>query len=509
MGKLSMRKISELLRLRHALNRSYRDIGKSLNISISTVGDYLARAKTAGLSWPLPEALSEEALYAKLFLPVEKPSPKRRAPDWEWVNLELRKKGVTLHLLWREYRESYPEGYGYTSFCKGYKAYSKALSPVMHQIHKAGEKIFVDYAGLKLSWQERATGKLHACEIFVGSLGASQMTFCEASPSQQLPDWIASHIRMFDYFGGVSEIIVPDNLKASVTKAHRYDPDINANYQHLGEHYGFAIVPARVAKPKDKAKVENAVLCVERHILAPLRHSLFTSLSEMNAAIQEKLILFNHRPFQKMKTSRYALFESLDKPALKPLPQERYQYATWRQAKIHIDYHFVFDDHYYSVPYQYIHQPVEIRASTKTVECFYQEKRIAVHARSFIRYGYTTLKAHMPMAHRTHAEWTPERLKRWALKIGPQTAQFIETLIQSRAFPQQAYRACLGVLRLSQRYGEARLEKACLKAVALGMTRYQQIDSLLKKKLEETPLSPVSVPVLSLHDNIRGPLYYH
>lgn len=509
MSKLSMRKISELLRQRYELKRSYREIGRSLNISISTIGDYLSRAKVAKLSWPLPLVMSEEEIYAKLFLPVKDPRVKRSIPDWEYVNQELRKKGVTLRLLWREYRENHDDGFGYTNFCNGYNAYKKTLSPVMHQIHKAGEKTFVDYAGMKMPWIDAMTGEIHEAEIFVGSLGASQMTFCEATMSQKIPDWIQSHIRMFEYFGGISEIVVPDNLKSGVKQAHRYDPDINANYQHLGEHYGFAIVPARAASPKDKAKVENAVLCVERQILAPLRHQTFTSLGEVNSAIKERLKIFNQQPFQKMKTSRLELFESVDKPALKALPKERYQYAQWHKAKIHIDYHFIFDDHYYSVPYQYIHQPVEIRSNTKTVECFCKGKRIAAHARSFIRYGYTTLNEHMPTAHRAHSEWTPERMKRWALKTGPKTAEFIETLIKSRAFPQQSYRACLGVLRLGKRFGETRLEKACTKALLLGMTRYQQIESLLKENLEEIPIfTCVPAAVVSNHNNIRGPAYY-
>ena len=503
-----MRKISEMLRQRHELKRSYRDISTSLNISTGTISDYLSRAKAAGLSWPLP-SLSEEELYAKLFLPAEKKLPRKEAPDWEWAHRELRKKGVTLLLLWREYREIHPNGYGYTNFCNNYRAFAKQVSPVMRQVHKAGEKTFVDYAGMKMPWMDPATGEIHEAEIFVGALGASQLTFVEATATQSLSDWIQSHIHMFEDFGGVSEIVVPDNLKAGVTKAHIYDPDINANYQHLGEHYGFAIVPARAAEPKDKAKVENAVGCIERQILAPLRHITFTSIGEINAAIKSKLAVFNDQSFQKMKTSRRELFESLDKPALKPLPKDRYQYAEWCKAKINIDYHFVFDDHYYSVPYRYIHQSVEIRASSKIVECFYQEKRIAVHARSYLRYKFTTVEEHMPPAHRAHAEWTPERIKRWANKIGIKTTQFIDHMIVSRAFPQQAFRSCLGLLRLGKKFGEERLEKACDRALSVGATRYQQVESILKNKLDSIPISHVQPSsIVSSHENIRGSLYY-
>lgn len=503
-----MRKISEMLRQRHELKRSYRDISKSLNISVGTISDYLARARAAGLSWPLPP-ISEEDLQKRLFLPALENTPKKTPPDWEWAYRELRKKGVTLLLLWREYREIHPDGYGYTNFCNKYRAYAKQLSPVMRQTHKAGEKTFVDYAGTTVPWIDPSTGEIHEAQIFVGALGASQLTFVEATATQSLPDWIQSHIHMFESYGGVSEMVIPDNLKAGVTKTHLYDPDINANYQHFSEHYGVAIVPARVAEPKDKAIAESAVGSVTRQILAPLRNITFTSVGEINAAIKPRVASFNKQSFQKMKTSRQELFEQLDKPALKPLPKDRYQYAEWCKAKINIDYHFVFDDHYYSVPYRYIHYAVEIRASSKIVECFYQEKRIAVHARSKLRYKFSTLKEHMPPSHQAHAEWTPERIKRWANKIGPKTAKFIEEMIAARAFPQQAFRSCLGLLRLGKRYGEKRLEKACARATIAGATRYQQVESILKNKMDFAPLSHAeSAPILTSHGNIRGPIYY-
>jgi transposase len=505
-----MRKISEVFRQRYELNCSYRDIGLSLNVSKSTVYDYLARAKIAGISWPLPEDMSEQDLYDKLFLPVSQAVIQRPLPEWEEIHRELRKKGMTLRLLWREYRDIHPDGLGYTQFCERYRAYVKTITPVMRQVHKGGEKTFVDYAGMTLPWIDPATGEVHEAQIFVGALGASQLIFSEATATQQLPDWIQSHIRMWEYFGGVSEIVVPDNLLSGVTKAHRYDPDINANYQHFSEHYGFAIVPARVREPKDKAKVENAVGCVTKQILAALRHITFTSIGEINAAIKPRLAVLNNQSFQKMKTSRRELFEIIDKPALKPLPPERYHYAEWLNAKVHIDYHFLFDNHYYCVPYQYIHHPVQVRATSKTVECFYKGKRIAVHTRSHIRYGFTTLKEHMPPAHLAQAEWSPERMKRWAGKIGPQTSQFIDHMIASRAFPQQAFRSCLGLLRMSDRFGEMRLEKACAIALTVGATRYQQVESILKKRLDTLPNSREQDEfIISEHENIRGPKYYN
>lgn len=503
-----MRKISEVFRQRFALGRSYREVARSLNISVSTVSDYLARAKLVGLSWPLPAGLTEEALYNLLFLPVGQGKRHRQQPDGEAIHRELKKKGVTLRLLWREYRDEHPEGLGYSMFCNHYQRYAKMIPPVMRQVHKAGEKTFVDYAGMKMPWINAVTGEVMEAEIFVGCLGASQFIFAEATATQQLPDWCQSHIHMFEYFGGVSEIIVPDNLKSGVTKAHRYDPDINVNYQHLCEHYGIAIVPARAAAPKDKAKVESAVSIVERQILAPLRHVTFTSIGEINAAIAKHLSALNNQYFQKMKTSRRELFEQLDKPALKPLPPSRYQYAEWIKAKIHVDYHFVFNHHFYSVPYQYVRHAVDIRATAKTVECYCRNQRIAIHARNNKRYGYTTLKEHMPHAHQEQAKFSLLYIYQWAKRIGTQTTQFIDHMLASRSFPQQAYRACYGLLRLGNRYGEDRLEKACQKALAIGATRYQQVESMLKNKLEEVPIHQTKATNLPYHDNIRGADYY-
>jgi len=510
MRKLSMKKISEILRHRYDLKSSYRDIASSLNMSISTVSDYLHRAKAAGInSWPLPEEVDEQTLRNKLFLPSDASKKNKPHPDWEMISKELRKRGVTLILLWREYREVHPDGLCYTQFCEHYRDYAKKLAPVMKQVHKAGEKTFVDYAGMTMPWLDVSTGEICQAEIFVGSLGASQFTFVEATATQQIPDWISSHIRMWAYFGGVSKIVVPDNLKSGVTKAHRYDPDINANYQHIGEHYGFAIVPARAGKPRDKAKVENAVGCIERQILAPLRNMTFTSIAQINEEIRKRLEAFNAQKFQKIETSRRELFETIDKPALKPLPEYHYEYASWKKAKINIDYHFVFDDHYYSVPYQYIHETVEVRATTKTVECFYQNKRIAVHQRSHARYKFTTVKEHMPSSHQKQSEWSPERIKRWANKIGPQTKQFIEHMIAMRSFPEQSFRSCLGLLRLGQRYGEARLENACGIGLESGAYRYQHVEDTLKNKLDlVTQKTVTKTPVIPAHENIRGSNYY-
>lgn len=509
MGKISMRKISEIFRQRFELKLGYRDIARSVDLSIGTISEYIRRGKAAGLEWPFPPGLSEQALYDKLFLPSPVKTKNRVLPDWKYVHKELRKKGITLHLLWREYRNEHAEGLGYSQFCRHYQDFKKTICPIMRQKHKGGEKCFVDYAGMTMEWIDYKSGEVFTAQIFVGCLGASQFLFAEATATQQLPDWINSHIHMFNFFGGVTKIVVPDNLRSGVTKAHRYDPDINANYQHFGEHYGVAIVPARMASPRDKPKVESGVGIIERQILAPLRNVTFTSLGEINLAIKERLIIINNQRFQKMETTRRELFEQLDKPALNCLPAFPYQYATWKKAKINIDYHFVFEDCYYSVPYQYIGKKVEIRATNQTVECFYDNQRIATHARCFKKYSFSTIAEHMPKNHQEQAKFTPERLQNWAGQIGSHTVELINNMIKSRAFPQQAYRSCLGLLRLSNLYGALKLEKACQKALLVGATRYQQIEAILKNNLEEIETNNTTndTPTIS-HNNIRGSNYY-
>ncbi len=509
MGKLSMNKISEILRQKFELKRCYRDIATSLNISVGTVTNYIARAKTAGITWPLPIGSTEQELYKLCVLPVNIKTRNRPTPDWNYIQQELCKKGLTLQLLWREYRMQYPEGLGYAQFCNHYKAYKKTINPVMRQHHKAGEKSFVDYAGMTMEWVD-LNGEVFTAEIFVGCLGASQLIFVEATPSQQLEDWINSHINMFEFFTGVTEIVVPDNLKAGITKSHRYDPDINANYQHFAAHYGTAIVPARARAPKDKAKVENAVGIVERQILAPMRNMIFTSISAINSEIKIRLKILNNQQFQKMNASRWQLFEQIDKPALKPLPSERYQYALWKKAKINIDYHFVIDGHYYSVPHQYIGKQVTIRCTQKVIECMHMGERIATHERNHKQHNFTTIKEHMPTSHQEQAKFSADMLKQWASKIGSNTVNFITHMMSSRAIEQQAYRACLGVLRLSNKYGILRLEKACAKALLVGATRYQQIENILRNNLEEVPIENNLNNTKPLdHENIRGAKYYH
>lgn len=506
--RLSMRKIKEVLRLRYQESLTHRQIATSLNISASTVHDYVGLAKIHGLSWSSMDGMSEEALYQLLYKPVTSKSRERMQPDWEKVHQELRKKGVTLMLLWKEYRDVYQEGIGYTQFCHYYQQFVKSISPVMRQIHKGGEKCYVDYAGVTIPWLDVESGEIKEAQVFVGCLPASNYTYVEALGSQSIPDWLQAHENMFEFFGGVSRIVVPDNLKAAVTRAHYYDPDINRTYQDFAIHYGVAVVPARVRAPRDKANVETAVKCVE-YFLAKLRHHTFTSLAEINEALHQELREFNQKPFQKLSGSRLSLFEQIDKPALRPLPAARYELSVWHKARVNIDYHVPYEHHHYSVPHHFIHQVLDLRITAKTVECFHEHQRVAVHKRAFTPHRYSTQETHMPRHHQEYAQWTPQRMLNWARKIGEHTQHYLEQLIQSRAFPEQAYRACLGILRLTKRYGESRLERACQRGSQLGIFNFRTIDTMLKNHLENEPLTKddTSLPQ-STHANVRGAHYY-
>lgn len=512
--KVSMRKIMEVLRLHYEQGCSNRDIALSVGISPSTVSTYLTRAKIAGISWPMSSEYDEDSLYSCLFPPA--PSSKsiqRPLPDTTLIHQELKHKGVTLFLLWHDYRSRYPDGYGYSRFCEIYREFVGKLKPSMRMTHYAGDKLFVDYSGLTVPWVDKETGVIHDAQIFVAVLGASNYTYVEATKDQGLRNWVASHIHAFEFFNGVPSCLVPDNLRSGITTAHRYDPVTNETYQDLANHYSVAIVPARVRAPKDKSKVEVGVQGIQRWLLAPLRHCTFFSVAEINAALAPLLKSYNERPFQQLPGSRVSQYETIDKPALKPLPSSRYCFAEWKHAKAGIDYHVAIDKHYYSIPYTYLKERIDVRISDKTVECFFKGKRIAVHQRSF-NFGHTTLKEHMPKAHQEYVEWTPERLRSWALRIGTNTAQLIEEVINLQKIPQQAYRSCLGILRMGKRYGNDRLENAAIRALYLGAFRYKSIESILQNGLDKQPLPlPASETRTAVttthHDNVRGPSYYH
>jgi len=507
--RLTMRKIREVLRLKWECNLSNRAIARSCSISHSTVGEYIRRAEEAGLSCPLPDDLDEERLFEILY--PKSPNPGSRVipcPDWSWVHAELRKKSVTLRLLWVEYREDHPTGYGYSQFCALYREWAKHLNPSMRLTHKAGEKVFVDYAGQTVPIVDPETGEIHQAQVFIGVLGASNYTYVEAQWSQELPNWIDGHVHMFRFFGGAPEIVVPDNLKSGVKNPCRYEPDLNPTYQDLAEHYGVAVIPARSGKPKDKAKAEVGVQVAERWILARLRNHTFFSLAELNQAIRDLLGPLNERPMKHLERSRREFFDLLDQPALKPLPEKPYVFATWKKTRVNIDYHVEFDKHYYSVPYTLIHEAVDIRATQSSVEIFFKNERVASHPRVKSPGRHTTLAEHMPTAHQKYLEWTPERLVCRAQSIGPHTAQVVQGILDSSKHPQQACRSCLGLLRLAKRYGEDRLEAACRRAFPAGIISYKGVKNILDAKLDQVEPEEAPDVVPESHENVRGESYY-
>jgi transposase len=502
-----MRKIREVLRLR-AAGQSQHKIARSIGIGQSTVGEYLTRARRAAVVWPT--SLDDTALERALYPPKPAlPEVARGVPDWGYVHRELKRKSVTLFLLWEEYKSAHPEGFQYSWFCQHYRRFAGKVDLVMRQSHRAGEALFVDYAGQTVPVVDRTTGEIRPAEIFVAVLGASNYTFAEATWSQSLPDWIGSHQRAFRFLDGVPEMLVPDNLKTGVTKAHRYEPDLNPTYTEMAVHYGVAIVPTRVASPRDKAKVEVGVQIVERWILARLRNQTFFSLAEVNQAIAKLLPMLNERLFKKLPGSRRELYEQLDRPALKPLPGQPYEFATWKNVRVNIDYHVEIERHYYSVPYQLVKKQLEARITAHTVELLYRGKRVASHPRSHQRAAHTTVTEHMPRPHREYAEWTPRRLVEWAKKAGPATAQLVSTILASRRHPQQGFRSCLGILRLGKTYSEARLEAACRRALRIGAHSYKSVESILKHKLDQQPLpEPAQTTLCIDHDNLRDPDYF-
>jgi transposase len=508
--RLSMRKIAEILRLKYEMKLSHRQIGQSCGVSASTVGEYVTHAKAAGISWPLPEGLKEEALEALLY-PKQAGGSSRQIPlpEWAKVHKELRRKGVTLSLLWIEYRREHPEGYGYSQYCYHYQAWSKRLKLMMRQKHRGGEKLFIDYAGQTMPVVDATTGEVRQVQIFVATWGASNYMYVEAHEAQSLPYWIGAHARALAFFGSVPEVLVPDNLKSGVKSPDRYEPDLNPTYQKFAEHYGVGVIPARSKKPKDKAKVETGVQVVERWILAPLRHHTFFSVAELNQAMKPLLDEVNNRPMKHLEASRYELFMELDQPAASPLPLEPYEYAHWQKARVHIDYHVAYAKHFYSVPYTLAGKEVDIRATEKTVEIFYDRQRQASHRRDNTPGRFSTLYEHMPPAHQAMSDWSPERFLRWAEEVGPQTTQLVGVVLEKRRHPQQAYRSCLGILGLAKRYTNQRLEAACERALAAGIHTYKGLHNILKNNLDQLQTEKATEIPLPSHDHIRGQTYYH
>ncbi len=511
--RVKMRKLREVFRLKFEERRKHREIATACKISPGTVSDMVCRFGEAGLEWPtkLSDEELENALYSSSASTV-KETESRPVPDWNEVHRELQnpKVHLTLHQLWKEYKQQNPENhYSYSSFCEQYKSWANKLEPVMRQTHKFGEKCFVDFAGDRLPIIDPDTGEVREAEIFVATLGASNYLYCDVCWSQDLPNWLRMHVNLMDYLKGCPAVLVPDNLKAGVTKACYYEPSVNISYEELGKHYGVAIIPTRVAKPKDKAKVEGGVLIVEREILAPLRKRTFVGLCEAREALWEKLEEVNSRPFQKLEGSRRELFEKYEKPELRPLPKYRFDEGIWLQAKVHIDYHIQVKGHYYSVPYSYIGRRLEVRLTSSTVTAFWQSERIASHKRNFKKSGHTTLDEHMPEHHRRQKDWTPAKVASWAESIGPETHALVSGILARRRHPEQGVRACLGVMSLRRKFNAERLERACRRAVLAGAFSYQSVDSILKKNLDSQPL-PEAKPQRPIghHENVRGSAYY-
>ncbi len=504
-----MRKIEEVLRLHFAHNRSNREIAVAVNIGRATVSDYLRRARLASLSWPLPEGMTESGLEARLFPPASAAKARRTEPDWAAIHREAGRKGMTLDLLWHEYRAQQPDGYQYSAFCNHYRRYAKALPVTLRQSHAPGERLFVDYSGQTVGITDPATGEIRQAQIFVAVLGASSYTYVEATWTQNLADWTGSHVRCFEWMGGVPALLVPDNLKSGVVTPNFYDPVLNPSYHDLARHYGAAILPARVRKPRDKAKVEAGVLLAQRWILARLRHQRFFSLDELNRAIRPLLIDLNQRPFKKLPGSRLSVFTEVDQAALKPLPVTRYEFAEWKVVTAGIDYHVELTGHYYSVPHGYARQKLDVRYTATTIEIFKKGERIASHPRSMSKGRHSTIDAHLAPAHQKVAGWNSQRFLDWAGKIGPHTRAAVDHLLRSRAHPQQGYRAALGLLRLAKTYGHARLEAACDRAFRIRAVTWRSIDSILKNGLERQNKTSAQATLPLSHANVRGAEYYH
>ncbi len=509
--KVSMRKIKEILKLNYE-NVSNREIARRLRVGAGSVSRYLARAKEANLVWPLNDDWSEDKIYSVLF-PTETKKTTHPLPDFGKVHQELKRKGVTLMLLWYEYQQQHPDGYSYSRYCELYQSFTGKRNPGMRLTHRAGEKLFVDYSGLTMQWTDKTTGEIHRAQIFVAVLGVSNYTFVEATADQSLLSWVQSHVHAFAFFEGVTTCLVPDNLRSGVTKAHLYDPDINRTYQEMADHYSVAVVPTRVRTPKDKPKVEVGVQGIQRWILAPLRDVTFFSVHDINEAIKPLLTAYNQRAFYELEGSRLSQYLEVDKPALKPLPSKPYVYAEWKKARSGSDYHVAIYKHYYSIPHQYLKENIDVRITATTIECFHKGNRIALHQRSY-KPGHTTVHEHMPSKHREYADWTPERMHTWAKSIGPNTAQLIRALTDMHKIPEQSFRGCFGILRMSKTYGPERLENAAIRALHIGAIRYKNIESILKSGLDQQPLpklasEPMPAEPTRLHDNIRGSKYFH
>jgi transposase len=503
-----MRNSREIIRQKWLLGRAHRAIAKSVGVSLGVVTKTLQRASAAGLTWEAVQGIEDEELERRLY-PHAAAEAERPEPDCVWIHRERHRPSVTLELLHHEYLERHPNGLRYTTFCDRYRAWLGRRGLVMLQVHAAGEKVFVDYSGKRPRVVDAATGEVTDVELFVAVLGASNLTYVEASYTQRGPDWIASHVRALEYFGGVPGALVPDQLKSGVTRACLYEPETQRTYEELAEHYGTTVVPARPAHPRDKAKVEVAVQIAQRWLLARIRDEVFHSLGALNARLWELLVDLNARVMRRYGKSRRELFEQMEHAALRPLPATRFEYVDWLKARVNIDYHVAVEGHLYSVPYRLVHERVEARIGADVVEILHGRTRVAAHRRSHVKGAFTTLTEHMPSAHRAHAEWTPSRILSWAGKVGAATRDLCEAILAERPHPEQGFRSCLGILRLGKRYGEVRLEAACNRALRVKARSYRHVESILKNGLDRVATRDEQTTLSLTHENVRGRDYYH
>lgn len=502
---MALRMIKDVIRLKWEARLSHDGIAAALKVSKGVVARYVALAGAAGLDWEMVRDWDERELVARL-LPRSADASPVVVPDWGRVHRELDRKGVTLMLLWQEYVAEHADQrtWRYTQFCELYKAFASRLKRSMRQRRRAGEKLFIDYAGptVPLAGGGRA-------QVFVAAMGASSYTFACATEAQKLEDWIGSMVRALAFYGGVPQLIVPDNARAVIADPDRYEPRANLTVLDFARHYGTSILPARPVSPRDKATAESAVQVVTHWVLARLRHQRFDTVSEVDAAIAGLLPSLNDRPFQKLPGSRASTFAELDRPVLMPLPVSRYEIARFKTVKVHIDYHVEIDGHRYSAPQARVGQTLEARLTAHAVELLLRGNRIASHARNSRRGGFTTVDAHMPAAHRAHRDWTPERLIHWGQRIGLATGEVVVRILERNKHPEHGYRACLGLLGLARRYGNARLEAACERTLVLGVFKYRHVRDILLNNRDQVDEDASDAGWTSpLHPNLRGPGHY-
>ncbi len=518
-----MRQIREVLRLHHECGRTQREITVAVGLSKGAVSAYLERAKDAGMTWEQARDMTDHDVEARLFRSPGVNEPAARAPiDFAWVHREMRRKGVTLQLLWGEYAESVRSSgggnraYQYSQFCEVYATWRQTLSPTMRQTHRAGEKLFLDYSGKRPELVDPETGEVREVELFVAVMGASSFTFAEATLTQRLPDFIGSVVRALEFLGVVPEVLVPDQLRSAVSKPCRYEPEINATFAEMGRHYGCAIIPARPRKPRDKAAVEAGVQLAQRWILACLRHERFHSLDALNGRIRVLLDRLNARLFQKREGSRRTAFDTIDRPAMSPLPPRRFELGEWKLGlAVGIDYCIAFDHRVYSVPVALMGQHVDVRATSTMVEVFHEGGRVALHARSHGPKGHATIDpAHRPKSHREYGDWPPERMIAWGRSMGASVGDLIEAMLTRDARPELRYRAALGVLRLGKTYGHGRLDAACRRALGLGSPSYRSVAGILKHGLDRVvsaatrPTTTTTRATTNAAEQVRGGRYF-